>query len=324
MCLLFLFAAEWKPTGLPKTTFTVPLDQAELLEEPRAGSIAVSVTDSGAGLSEQQLAEICSEGVQFNANQLQAGQGSGLGLFISKGLAEQHGGTLTVTSEGLGKGSTFTMELPLFKVEQEMTHFGSLRIKPSSVRDSNKFKIGAGNADNSGGADDSSLKMGDHSRRNSADRTHAVRRQKRVMVVDDAMSNRKLLIRILLAKGYLCDGAEDGQQAVDLYTDLRKRGEIVDAILMDYEMPVMDGPTACKRIRELGCNCFIAGVTGNVLPADIDHFKKHGANAVIAKPLNVDVFESLFVVFKSVPDSDPAHLTPQVEKTMDDMENGAK
>jgi signal transduction histidine kinase len=51
----------------------------------RCGSVRLCVHDSGAGLTEQQLSQICSEGVQFNANQLQAGQGSGLGLFIAKG-----------------------------------------------------------------------------------------------------------------------------------------------------------------------------------------------------------------------------------------------
>ena len=66
----------------------VPENKIELLDQPRAGSVVVSVRDTGVGLSEAQLGEICSEGVQFNANTLQAGQGSGLGLYISMGLAE--------------------------------------------------------------------------------------------------------------------------------------------------------------------------------------------------------------------------------------------
>jgi hypothetical protein len=55
--------------------------------------------------------------VQFNANTLQAGGGSGLGLFIGKSIVEQHGGTMRVSSEGLGIGATFVIELPLFRVE---------------------------------------------------------------------------------------------------------------------------------------------------------------------------------------------------------------
>jgi signal transduction histidine kinase len=61
--------------------------------------LCIKPIPTGAGLSPQQLLEIGAEGVQFNANQLQAGQGSGLGLFISKGICTQHGGTFQVTSQ---------------------------------------------------------------------------------------------------------------------------------------------------------------------------------------------------------------------------------
>eukprot|EP01032_Pedospumella_encystans_P039155 gene39155-biopygen1631 len=100
--------------GIPILDLNVPPEAVHMLEQPRAGSIRISVTDSGVGLTADQLAQICSEGVQFNADELQAGKGSGLGLFITKGIVEQHGGTLTVTSAGLDHGTSFVIELPLF------------------------------------------------------------------------------------------------------------------------------------------------------------------------------------------------------------------
>ena len=255
----------------------MPADQIRLLDDPRAGSVRISVTDSGAGLSEDQLAQICSEGVQFNANELQAGGGSGLGLYISKGLAQQHGGTLTVTSPGLGLGSTFTLELPLFKSEHHSMHHtltdSSVSTSPSGQRRFSSDGSSLNDLESAGGSP---------------------RAVQRVLVVDDANSNRKLLMRILTAKGYTCTGAEDGQQAIDAYMRLKSEGLYLDAIVMDFEMPVMNGPTATKVIRDLGCMCFIAGVTGNVLPHDVDYFKKQGANVVIAKPLNIDAFESMY------------------------------
>ena len=84
------------------------------LRSTRTGSVLIGVKDSGAGLTAEQLERICEEGVQFNANELQAGQGSGLGLFITKGIVNQHAGKLLVTSEGIGKGATFTVELPVY------------------------------------------------------------------------------------------------------------------------------------------------------------------------------------------------------------------
>ena len=236
---------------------------------PRAGSIAVMVRDSGVGLSESQLAEICTEGTQFNANLLQAGQGSGLGLYISKGLAQQHGGDLTVTSEGLGKGANFCLELPLYRLSLPQTPPPThLHLNPLQEQKDGK---------------------GDF----SSQIQHVMHTQ-RILVVDDAVSNRKLLMRLLKARGFLCEQAEDGQQALDVYRALRDRGEHVDTVVMDYEMPVMDGPTATRTLRQqLGCTCLIVGVTGNLLPDDVDHFKRQGADAVLGKPLNVKAFEDM-------------------------------
>jgi CheY-like chemotaxis protein len=58
-------------------------------------------------------------------------------------------------------------------------------------------------------------------------------------------------------------------------------------------MPIMNGPKATKHLREMGCDCFIAGVTGNVMQADVNVFKQHGANAVLSKPLHIEIFDSM-------------------------------
>uniref|UniRef100_A0A7S3GNB6 histidine kinase n=1 Tax=Spumella elongata TaxID=89044 RepID=A0A7S3GNB6_9STRA len=299
------------PDGLPEATVVVPADQQGLLQDARCGSVKIFITDSGAGLSEEQLAHICTEGMQFNANQLQAGGGSGLGLFISKGLAEQHGGGILVSSEGLGKGSTFRVELPLFRHDEDnFTPMGSMRTKPMHRSESGSSGTGSGKGlgrklFNANGPSKvvpvdeelENIEEEDHDHQMSMS-YHMPERARRVLVIDDATSNRKLLIRILKAKGYVCDEAEDGQKGLDLYVSLRRQGEIIDAILMDFEMPVMNGPTATKVLRDLGCKCFIAGVTGNVLPADIDHFKAQGADTVLAKPMNLDTFEVAFAQFR--------------------------
>jgi CheY-like chemotaxis protein len=118
---------------------------------------------------------------------------------------------------------------------------------------------------------------------------------RRILVVDDAVSNRKLLVRLLKARGYVCEQAENGQRALDVYRSLCERGVPLETIVMDYEMPVMDGPTATKLLREAGCDLLIIGVTGNLLPEDVNYFKKQGADAVLGKPLDVKLFEELVV-----------------------------
>ena len=75
-----------------------------------------------------------------------------------------------------------------------------------------------------------------------------------------------------------------------------------DIILMDYQMPQMDGPTATKEIRRLGYKGIIIGVTGNSLLIDIETFMKAGANDVLLKPLNFKALEkaisgNFFILF---------------------------
>jgi CheY-like chemotaxis protein len=191
-----------------------------------------------------------------------------------------------------------------------------------------------------------------------APRTSKLFVNKRVLVVDDAPSNRKMLIRVLAKSGHVCDQAQDGQVAVQRYlasiaasaegqsrdfqdgtgemkdsysTDEKRDGSAdghadgradgnvgsqrsdledglvgpvsgtgYDMILMDYEMPVMNGPTATARLRELGCMCPIVGVTGNVLGADVDFFLAQGADCVLPKPLQMSALEEVWTHFVAV------------------------
>ena len=267
--------------GLPDPPLVVPAESEELLQQPRAGSVRISVTDSGVGLSAEQLSQICSEGVQFNANELQAGQGSGLGLFISKGIVEQHGGTLTVTSPGIEQGTTFTMELPLFR----QRHICPLPMLPS-VHENASREGSTARADS-----DASVVLEECEGSADGERPSISALPKRILVVDDASSNRKMLIRILTSNGYVCEQAEDGQQGIERYVAALQAGVRFDAIIMDFEMPVMNGPTATKKLREMGCAVPVLGVTGNLLPEDIKYFKEHGADQVFGKPLNLTRFE---------------------------------
>jgi CheY-like chemotaxis protein len=274
------FVVETKDHGMPYAVVPVLEGSTAHLvaHTTRMGSIVVSVKDSGAGLTARQLQEICAEGVQFNANELQAGQGSGLGLFISKGIVEQHGGRLFVESEGLGKGVTFSVELPVYREPERrssmcMSPPSSMRkLQPAPTKlclDSEQFD---GSQDHTG---------------------HAGYLPKRMLVVDDSSFNRKMLVRLLASKGYTCEQAEDGAAALKKYRDATERDEPPDAILMDFEMPVMNGPTATARLREMGCTCLIVGVTGNVLPDEQQYFRDCGADHVLPKPLVIEDFEQL-------------------------------
>ena len=237
------------------------LKTGEEISVPRCGSIIVDVVDTGAGMSLDQLSQLFGDGVQFNVNDLQAGNGTGLGLHIAKGIMEQHGGTLMASSPGLQKGTTFTFKLPLFFIPEtdggETTEIYPMSMH-SSYRDFDAMPL-------------------------------------HVLVVDDAAMNRKLLSRLLRNHGHVCDEAEDGEVAVRLVKQAMADQNPYDTVLLDNEMPVMSGPDAARAMRSLGSDVFIVGVTGNLLAQDVNLFKDSGANAILPKPFKLSDLECLWV-----------------------------
>lgn len=250
----------------------IQLANKEELRCVMMGNMQLHVKDSGVGLSAEQVSRIFGEGVQFNANILQGGNGSGLGLFIAKGIVEQHGGSLGVSSEGLNKGTTFTMTLPLLYADVE-TEGRSLRTSSALQKMTS-----------------SSIEEEPDTRGRGLPQDRPLR----LLVVDDSVSNRKMLQRILRFRRHVCDMAENGCRAVEMYMQAEQSGCPYDAILMDNQMPEMDGPAAAKQIRALGCHYLIIGITGNVLPEDITEYLAAGADCVLPKPLNITDLEITF------------------------------
>jgi signal transduction histidine kinase len=229
---------------------------------PRAGSVRITINDTGVGLTEEQLSLLFAEGVQFDANKLQHGGGSGLGLNIAKGIAEQHQGTIKADSVGIGHGTSFIIELPLYEIP----------------------------ADELRKADDCT---GNRTETTSVASEEPDAGPMRILVAEDSASSRKMLIRLLERSGCECVPAANGQDAVDaVKADLAAARDDptyrpIDSILMDFEMPLLKGPEATRECRRLGYKGIIIGVTGNVLDEDIDYFIEHGADEVIPKPISL-------------------------------------
>ena len=243
----------------------------------------ITVTDTGPGLSHEEQQTLFREGVQFNPNELQGGQGSGLGLWISREIVSLHGGHITATSEGAGMGSTFEVRLPLrrtFSLDDLPSPSAVLRklelsnYRSSLAPDFHPLPSSSLSPSQPAASPNSCLQ----SKPFSPEERH-------VLVVDDAPSNRKLVSRLLRSRGFVCHEAENGLQCVEKIFAAVVPYEF---IVMDYEMPVMDGPSATRQLRENHLEIPIIGVTGNVLPEDREFFLKQGANAVLAKPVNID------------------------------------
>jgi CheY-like chemotaxis protein len=114
---------------------------------PTSEWLRISVFDDGVGIAPENIGKLFKGIIQFDANKLQGGKGTGLGMFISSGIVDLHGGTIAVTSEGLGRGCTFSVELPLIRTHMSSKNIGARQascgdIKPecsSTVDDMSEF-----------------------------------------------------------------------------------------------------------------------------------------------------------------------------------------
>jgi signal transduction histidine kinase len=224
---------------------------------PIRGTLVIVMTDTGAGISKGNQARLFNEIVQFSPEKLQAGGGSGLGLWITQEILNLHDGSISVSSEGEGMGSTFTIEMPMIRRPVTV----SLPAEPKapkiqSTETAQESNIGLG-----------SLSAPQSTVGEVVDAPPG-RQSYTVLIVDDSCLNRKMLLKCLRADGHTCFEAEDGLEAIAMVKERISHasggcGRPYDAILMDFVMPNMDGPTATQEIRALGYTAPIFGVTGN-------------------------------------------------------------
>lgn len=250
---------------------TVKLHKDIAAEVTRRGTVTIDFIDEGVGMTPEQVNTVFEDGTQFDANKLQAGGGSGLGLNIARGIVLEHGGTLSCSSRGLGKGSTFTLTTSLFSEN------GLDISTPSPTNGVPAMEEETPDEENGLVSPEFTIPL------------------LRILVVDDSVTNRKLCQRLLERSGHTTEGACDGREAVNMVRSSLKTGNLYDCILLDYEMPVMNGPEACQLIRKMGCNSYIAGVTGNVMSEDVDHFRSCGANWVLPKPFRLEALEDQWI-----------------------------
>ena len=191
---------------------------------------------------------------------------------VAKTIIELHEGAISVASEGLGKGCTFTVEIPVYQMSSPLVTdtFRGISDRISLARDSLTRIYPSHDTYNT--SDGSKLNLN-------------------VLIVDDSASNRKMLGRLIKDRVTSITEASDGLKAVSYVIHTSKL--MIDVILMDFVMPNMDGPTATREIRSLGYNGLILGVTGNAHPDDIETFLNAGANRVLIKPVDTEELFSI-------------------------------
>ena len=213
--------------------------------------LQVSIQDSGIGMTPGQLAKIFDPFVQADSSVTRKFGGTGLGLAISKRIVESLGGEISATSEP-GKGSTFTFTIDIGTVDKLPA------ITYEQYCESSKQKGG-------GHKSITRLPAG------------------RILVVDDGDANRRLIKLILEKAGCTVTEAENGKLGVQKATATE-----FDLILMDMQMPVMDGYKATTTLREAGLKTPVLALTANAMTGDREKCLAAGCDDFLTKPVEID------------------------------------
>lgn len=242
--------------------------------------VRIEVRDSGCGIAIEHQTRIFREAVKLSVDEDQPG--GGFGLMICKRIVDLHQGRVGLVSAGEGHGCTFFVELPVERAEKDFEDYGSLK----------EMVTGAPSRHNSLLDIRPSLVP-------SLPLT-GVNKCMHVLVVDDAMLNRKVTVRMLESIGHSCEEAEDGDVALEVVADvLNLAAPVFDVVVLDNLMARMHGPETAERLRALGYKGMIVGLSGNSLEEDLKEFERRGANAVLVKPLDPKVFTTAVKSFKT-------------------------
>lgn len=230
----------------------VSLKETETSEGESVYRFAVS--DQGIGMSEEQMVHLFNSFEQADNGISKRFGGTGLGLAISKSIVEIMNGSIWVTSE-IGEGSTFSFEV---------------RLKTAKCSESPDTK-------------DAMARETDCESGSPVDFSN-----RRVLLVDDIDINRMIVVEMLAATGVQIEEAHNGREAIEMFGNFPPG--YYDIILLDVQMPEMDGYEATKRIRNMdrpdAKTITIIAMTANALKEDVEHALEAGMDGHIAKPID--------------------------------------
>lgn len=216
-----------------------------------SGNLHILVTDTGIGISPENQGNLFQPFVQGDATYSRRYGGTGLGLALSRNIAAALGGQVLLLHSTPGIGSTFEIKVkvgidPRCDVYQDLDKVRSAALEQTTVETAKKELIG-----------------------------------QKILLVDDSTDNRLLVSRMLTFYGAMVTSASSAEEALNL----AEHGPW-DVILMDMQMPIMDGFEATQELRSRNYKGPIIALTAHALPEEKDRCLAAGCNDHVTKPVH--------------------------------------
>jgi predicted ATPase/signal transduction histidine kinase/PAS domain-containing protein len=221
-------------------------------------TLEFDVIDTGLGMSQKQKERLFRPFVQADSSTTREFGGTGLGLTISKRLAEMMGGNIFIVDSTPGVGSRFRATVAVGNIAGVEMVYPSCPIssqeKEKQIRESST----------------SDKPLSGY----------------RILLAEDGPDNQRLIAFILKKAGAHVTVVENGQLAVDACFEAREQEHPFDTVLMDMQMPVMDGYDATSYLREHGYRHPIIALTAHAMDGDEEKCLEAGCTAYATKPIN--------------------------------------
>lgn len=241
------------------------------LIESSVTRLRLAVEDTGIGINADAQASIFKPFSQADSSVTRKYGGTGLGLSLSRRIAQVMGGSLTLAWSRPGEGSCFIFEVPVNEISEELVHKEKTPLKFSS-------------------------------RENPADRDlrgHGAR----ILLAEDSPDLEALMRFYVEREGYRVDSAHNGEEAVSM-----AKSRDYEVILMDVQMPVLDGLEATRQLRRSGYKKPIVALTAHALRDDVKKSLDAGCDAHLSKP--VDRKDLLMALRRFVHQKHPTQRVP--------------
>jgi len=251
-------------------------------------ALQFDIVDTGIGISPEHAQNLFTPFSQADSSVAKNYGGTGLGLVISRRLAEMLGGDVTFSSRP-GKGSTFTLTV-------ETGSLADVEMLNNPTADNEVAKLANTAGETSGAGvlpDDDQVQVSSANKaRTTGDNAFAgdaeLALSGRILLAEDGLDNRRLIELFLKQAGADVTTVEDGAAACEEIQAAVDLGKPFDLVLMDMQMPIKDGYEATRELRQTGCRAPILALTAYAREGDRQKCIDAGCDEYIAKPIKRD------------------------------------